>query len=104
MKTLGIVVLGALALLAAAARAERPHMDLLVLQDHRSDLFKGAGETTEDYFGVGVTVRWRKFEVDVSQGVNTRDCGLIYRERCRWEQGTRLSTRWYPLRGRGRHQ
>lgn len=72
---------------------------------HQSDLFRGAPfdaeeEPTNDYFGVGVTLQYKKWEFDISHGAKMIDCtGGQGINKCDPESGTQVTMRWYPRRG-----
>lgn len=73
---------------------------------HTSDVLRGPPfmmaaegcEPTTDFLGSGVTVVWRRLEIDFAQGVKVRDawCGKPWRQPA--ESGTHLALRWYPWR------
>jgi len=95
-----------LALANGAHAAEPPKLEPFIGYTHVSDVLRGPPlapampgcEPTTDWFGVGVTVVWRKAEIDIAHGVKARDfwCGPHYRQSA--ESGTLASVRWYPWR------
>jgi len=55
----------------------------LITWVHMSDLVRGRpfndeNEPTSDYMGVGFTIVWKRFELDVSTGITARECDLFF--------------------------
>lgn len=81
-------------------------LEPFLMFQHQSDILRGPPlipwdirpEPTNDYVAVGVTVRWRKVEIDLSHGRKAIDCDLNHG--CPSESGTQVAVRWYPLRKR----
>jgi len=71
----------------------------LITWVHLSDITRGVPfndkeEPTSDYFGIGVTFVWKRFELDVSTGVLGRECAMF---RC--SANSRTSESQIQLRG-----
>ncbi len=67
---------------------------------HTSDIGRSSPEPTTDYIGVGATLSWKYFELDVTHGIRSRDCGALMGLPCNTEAGSELSMRVYPWRKR----
>lgn len=101
-----------LALVLAIGITQHVHaadVEALVMYEHRSNLFDGPPfnrnpESTEDFVCAGASIRWRTVELDACHGIVSRDCNYlrtsITAAPCEWQQGTKVSTRWYPGRKR----
>ena len=99
------IALGVLAL-AFVLQARAADVEPFLMYSHDSDLFRGPPfnhetEPTTDFIGAGVTIEWRKFELDLAQGFKSRDCNYVRRTNgqgsysCVWESGTQITARWY---------
>jgi len=90
-------------LLSTCNDSQAAEIEPLITAAHTSDLLRGRpfnshSEPTEDYIGFGVTISFKKVEVDLTHGAKTLDCRLS--QGCKWESGTKLALRWYPRRKR----
>jgi hypothetical protein len=108
-----VVLRSMLVMVLAIGVAQHVHaveVEPLVMYKHRSNLFDGPpfnrnAESTEDFVCAGASIKWRTVELDACHGLIARDCNYLRTSvtaaPCKWEQGTEVSTRWYPRRRRG---
>lgn len=96
------------ALVMGSTAHAAPAVEPWVGYSHTSDLFTGRPlfpqppgcEQSADWAGVGLTLEWKRTEVDFGHGIKARDfwCGRPWREH--GKSGTIINLRYYPLRGR----
>jgi len=101
-----ILLLSFSLLLCRPALADGPEVYFLVKGAHMSALTRGCPfrcdttERTQEFLGAGATVVIGNFEMDFAHGLKSLDCDGI--RNCKWEEGTELTARWYPFKGRNR--
>jgi hypothetical protein len=81
--------------------ARAAEVEWMVTYDHTSDITRGAPfneqpEPQADYIGGGATLtvgEFKRFEIDLTHGRKLLD-------RQNWQRGSKVTVRYYPLRGR----
>ena len=99
---LALSLIGSMLCVPQIAKADELDIDFLLYGSHTSDLFRtfDDGEPTHDFLGLGMTLTYGNFQIDLMQGIQSYDCGAFRGLECNLESGTKLAFRWYPFKGK----